>query len=245
MNPVFAQLKLAAASANSIALSQTPVSGTDLTINGSAASNGVATLDAARRVLLTFGDEAANRTLVVTGTNRFGSPISETLAVASGAGGTVATVQDFLTVTSLLPLGGGWTAAVTVGTSGVGSTAWIQREWSQLGSLSVLVNVTASGGTYNFEVTWDDINAVQEVYPYGPSVEPQSNVPPIAFTCPGVAYATSAPATALTTGFSQFTASLYGITFLSPYAYRLTQTAGAGTAILQVIETTGDRKDAF
>lgn len=113
---------LVAASANNIVTSVTPTSGTALTLNGTLVSGGVAIMDKPRRVLLTFGNEASARTLVVTGTNASGNPIQETLTVASGAGGTIATTQDFATVTRLLPLGGGWTAAATVGTNSVGSS---------------------------------------------------------------------------------------------------------------------------
>ena len=111
---------LAASSANNLATSQTPGSGTPLTLTALAGTG----LDTQRRVLLTFGSEASNRTMVITGKNSQGTVISETLSIASGAGSTVATVQDFLTVSQALPLGGGWTAAVTLGTNTTGSTMW-------------------------------------------------------------------------------------------------------------------------
>lgn len=142
-NPAVFTKALVAASANNIALSQTPVSGTPLAINGSTAAGSVATLDTQRRVLLTFGNEASARTLVVTGTNETGNPISETLAIAAGGGGTVATLQDYLTITSLLPAGGGWTAAVTVGTNGVGSSPWkVVNPHVTPTSIAINLNVT-------------------------------------------------------------------------------------------------------
>lgn len=250
MNPVRVTLSLAAASANNIAQSQTPVSGTALTINGSAASGGVATLDVARRILLTFGNEASQRTLLVTGTDRSGNVISETLTVPSGGSSTVYTKQDFLTVTSLLPAGGGWTAAVTVGTNAVGSTPWFIREWSQLGKMGVLISIPSSGPTVQLEVTMDDPNAGQEVYPYGASVEPLSAVPPLAVIAPA-SEAIFAP----TTGQALGTQTWLGVTstgggamgaFDVPvFAIRLTNTAGTGTSTLYLIETTSDRKSAF
>lgn len=250
MNPVYASLSLAAASANNIAQSQTPTSGTALTLNGSAVSSGVATLDVARRVLLTFGNEAANRTLTVSGTDRNGNAISEVLAVTSGAGGTIYTKRDFLTITSLLPLGGGWTAPATVGTNAVGSTQWFIREWSQIGKMGVLVSIPNSGPTVQLEVTWDDPNANLQVYPYGASPEPLSNVPPLAVIAPA-SEAIFAPTTGVVLG----TQSWAGITstgggaagaFDVPvFAMRLTNTAGTGASTLQIIETTADRKGAF
>jgi len=91
------------------------VTAASLSYNGSLATGGVATLDSPRRILLTFGVEGSARTLVLTGTNWSGLTITETLAVPSGAGATVASVLDYATLTSALPLGGGWTAAATLG----------------------------------------------------------------------------------------------------------------------------------
>lgn len=113
---------LAAASANNIVTSTTPVSGTKLTLNGALVTGGVAVMDKPRRVLLTFGNEASARTLILTGTNASGNGIQETLAVPAGGASTIASTQDFATVISALPLGGGWTAAATIGTNGVGGS---------------------------------------------------------------------------------------------------------------------------
>lgn len=149
---------LAAAVANNIALSQTPTSGTPLTLNGALVSGSVAVLDKPRRILLTYGNEGSNRTLVVSGTNHTGNPISETLAVPSGASGTLATLQDFATVTSLVPGGGGWTAAVTVGTNTVASSPW-----KNLNDTSAPMNfgvgvIGPAGTVYTVEYTYDDPN---------------------------------------------------------------------------------------
>lgn len=144
---------LAAANAALLAASQTPTSGTPLTLTGTQP-------DVARRILLTYGNEASNRTLVVKGTNHTGNPISETLAVPSGAGGTVATLQDFLTVTSALPLGGGWTAAVTLGTNTVASSPWKMLD-PLVTPVNLGVGVVVSG-TVNFtvEYTYDSPNGL-------------------------------------------------------------------------------------
>jgi len=144
---------LAASNAALLAASQTPTSGTPLTLTGSQP-------DVARRILLTYGNEGAPRTLVLKGTNHTGNPISETLAVPSGAGGTVASLQDFLTVTSALPLGGGWTAAVTLGTNGVASSPWKMLD-NLVTPVNLAIGVVISG-TVNFtvEYTYDDPNGL-------------------------------------------------------------------------------------
>ncbi len=250
MNPIRLTLTTVAASPNNIVTTGTPISGTALTLNGTTVTAGVATLDVARRVLLTFGVEGANRTMVITGTNRDGAVQSETLAVASGAGSTIGTVRDFKTVTSALPLGGGWTAAATLGTSAIASTRWITREWGQLGKMGIMIYIPVSGPTCSLEVTWDDPEAALENYPYGVSVAPLSAVPPVAVIAPA-----SETIYVPNTGLALGTQAWAGITstnggaasaFDVPvYALRMTQTAGSGTSNLYVIETTSDRKSAF
>lgn len=109
---------LASASANAIALSQTPSAGA-LALNGALASGGVATLDTARRVLFTFAADETGHSFVVTGTDWQGVVISET--VAGTTAGTVYTAQDYKTVTSIT-ISANATGALTVGTNGVAST---------------------------------------------------------------------------------------------------------------------------
>lgn len=150
---------LTAASVNNIAISQAVVSGVPMTINGSTATGGVATLDKARRVLLTFGNETVARTLVLTGTNWSGAPISETLAVASGAPGTVASALDYLTVTNAVPAGGGWSDLASLGTNAQASSPWVC--FDQWGFPQVTVQCTVSGTVnYTVQQTMDDPNAL-------------------------------------------------------------------------------------
>lgn len=159
MRPVVVTVgPLAAASANNIALSQTPVSGTALTLNGSLVTGGVAVLDTPRRVLLTFGIEASARTMVVTGTGRTGQVQSETLAVASGGASTIGTVLDYKTITSLVPAGGGYSAAVTVGTNGIAGTDWVRLDQWPVPQTTIQCVAT---GTVNYSVqqTLDDPNS--------------------------------------------------------------------------------------
>lgn len=160
MRPIIVSVgPLAAASANGICLSQTPTSGTALTLNGAVVSGGVAILDAPRRVLLTYGNEGGARTLVVTGTDVFGMTISETLSVPSGAAGTVYTVLDYKTITSLVPAGSGWTAAVTVGTNSIASSRPVFLD--TMGWPNTMLQVTVSGTvSYTLQQSADDPNVV-------------------------------------------------------------------------------------
>lgn len=196
---------LAAANAALIAGSQTPVSGTALTLTGTQP-------DMARRILLTYGNEAAPRTLVVRGTNHTGNILSETLAVPSGGGGTVATQHDYLTVISLTPAGGGWTAAVTVGTNGVASSPWRMVDFALSGStMGIDINIT---GTLNVDaqVTYDDPN----------NIIGNSNVPPIPIGAPGLI---------------GITGTLSGNIPTNVFAWRITINSGSGSLQASAIQT--------
>ena len=178
MRPIALSLALAAASANCICASQTPTSGTALTINGSAASSGVATLDVQRRVLLTYGNEASGRTLVLTGTNQAGAKITETLTVPSGGAGTVASLQDFYTITQALPLGGGWTAAVTLGTNSTGSTPWqVPNNHITRFSLAFALG-GANSANAQIEITYSQVLPSLSIYSSGAYVPPTPIVLP-------------------------------------------------------------------
>ena len=146
---------LTAASANAIALSQTPVAG-PLIINGASATAGVATLDNPRRVLITTAADESSRTFTITGTTFTNTAISET--VAGPNIGTIASNIDFKTVTSV-NISGDAAGAVTVGTNGVAGSSWVRFDNWALPQISIQVDVY---GTANFTVqqTLDDPNFV-------------------------------------------------------------------------------------
>ena len=141
---------LVAASANNIALSQTPGAAGNLTLNGSLVSGGVATLDTPRRVLITTGD--TTHIFTITGTDVTGQVRSESSLVSA----TYQSVIDYATVTSV-SINGAATAAVTVGTNGVASSAWVRFDSWAAAQTSIQCNVT---GTVNYtvQVTNDDPN---------------------------------------------------------------------------------------
>jgi len=145
--------QLTAASANCVCLSQTPLAAGNLTINGSAATAGVATLDTQRRVLFTFAADETGHTFVVYGTKQGGSAIQET--VAGTTAGTVATVQDFLTITRI-SISVAATGALTVGTNTVGAT-----DWQSVDTMREPINVGAqivTAGTVNYTVQYTNQN---------------------------------------------------------------------------------------
>ncbi len=144
-----------ASSANDIALSQTPGAAGALTINGSLAVTtlGVTTavLATPQRVLITTADTTT--TFTITGTTASGALLTESFLVT---GGSTYSALDYAVVTSI-KVNQGTTAAVTVGTNGIGSTPWVRcDEWANA-QIAIQCNVT---GTVNYTVqsTLDDPN---------------------------------------------------------------------------------------
>jgi hypothetical protein len=151
---------LAAASANNIALSQTPGAAGALTLNGSLVVNGVALLDNPRRVLITTAD--TTHTFTITGTTPTGSVLSESFLVAGGA---TYSQLDYATVTSIT-ISGAATAAVTVGTNGIASTPWVRLdEWADA-QVGIQCNAT---GTVNYTVQSTDDDPNSPTNPVSPS----------------------------------------------------------------------------
>lgn len=152
---------LATASVNNIALSQTPT--TAFTLNGSTVVNGVAVLDVARRVLFTpAGNEFANF-FTITGTDVAGNTITD--VVAGGNATATYSAMDFKTVTSIT-LASAAAGAITVGTNGVASSAWVRLDGWAFPQVSIQCTVS---GTVNYTVqqTLDDPNSpTNPVSPY-------------------------------------------------------------------------------
>jgi len=141
------------ASKNSYAsiISITPSGNTASTVTVGAM--GFATLDAARQLLFTSGGTDTGITITVLGTDWAGTPISETLTGGS-SGSPVATVLDYLTVTSVT-VSAATASTISIGTNGVCGSPWINLDsWAQGG---VTIQCVASGTVnYTFQVTNDD-----------------------------------------------------------------------------------------
>lgn len=135
---------LAAASANNIALSQTPTGA--VTLNGSTVVGGVAILDQPRRVLVTTAGNETGKTITITGTDWNSNTVSETVAAPNV--GTVATNVDFRTVTAIT-ISAAAAGAITVGTNGVASSRWMTLDSFAPAQVSLQCTVT---GTVNYTV---------------------------------------------------------------------------------------------
>jgi hypothetical protein len=176
---------LAAASANNIALSQTPAGAQALTLNGSTVTAGVAILDVARRVLFTFAADESAKTFRVTGTNSTGNAIQETV---QGTAATASTTISFKTVTEIFA-SAATTGALTVGTSGLASSPW-QAITYQFGPVQVSWGCVVSGTVnYSVQFTYDPINSNQNTlggalgnYPIPPLAWPVAGLTAMAVT---------------------------------------------------------------
>lgn len=215
MRPIVVSVgPLTTASANNIATSQTPAGAGALTLNGTTVTNGVATLDHARRILITTGD--TTHTFTVKGTTPTGSVISEVVGPITTS---AYTTQDFLTVTSIT-ISGGATAAVTVGTNGVASTPWVYLDPWALPMVSIQCDVS---GTVNYTVqsTLDDPNSPTN--PVLPSAVTWVNSPDTAAVAATAAIQTSYG------GFAAYAA-------VSPTFVRVTLNSGTGTVTATVVQ---------
>lgn len=216
-NPTILTKSLAAASANNIATSQSGSSGVGLTINGSTATSGIATLDTQRRVLITSVGNDSSITFAIVGTNEGGNSIGETVTGSSGA--TVASLQDYLTVSSIVPSGATTTSGVTVGTNATGSSSWkLVNDHIAPVSVQLEGQVTSGSGTWGVEYTYD----------------PVQGIPPNVGNLPWT-YATP-PAVLSHATLTGQTGALDGSISVPVSAYRLTLTTGTGTVKLRAIQ---------
>lgn len=139
---------LASADADGICQSQTPSGAGNLTINGLLATAGVATLatvgsSIGRQVLFTSVSDESGKTITLTGTDTTGNTISETI---TGPNTTAVSTLFYVTVTQVAA-SAAFTGAVTVGTNGVGATAWVPMDSDRIGaawSLGTVISGTAN-----------------------------------------------------------------------------------------------------
>lgn len=164
--PMVITKQLVAASANNIAQSQTVgAGGGALTLNGTTVTGGVATLDTQRRIGITSAGNDSGITFTVKGTMDSGQAISETVTGANI--GVASTLQDFATVTSVAA-SGATAAAVTVGTTAVGSTPWLVPD-THIVPFDVRADMELLSGaaTASVEVTDDTPLPVLQIYQAG------------------------------------------------------------------------------
>lgn len=225
-NPNTTILQLATASANNISLSQTPGGAGNLLLNGAAVSGGVATLDVARRVLISTAGNDVARTFTVFGTDRNGNVQSEAI---TGIPNTTSgfTNRDFLTVTRI-SVDAATAGAITAGTNGVGSSAWVEDNYlAEYWGLAGAIAAPAGGGTtFTVEVTFDDVDKVGTSLVISPQ---QFSRNPLSFVPPKTYYLASTGSAGVSVD-TQFQ--------LTPcMAHRLTILSGTGQVVMQTVQS--------
>lgn len=153
MQPTYIVKQLAAASANGIAHSQTPLAAGNLTLTSS-----TVTLDTQRRVLITGNGNDSAVTFTVYGAGDDGVAFSEDVAGGNATPYTVVTTQDFLTITRVA-VSAATAGAVTVGTNGVGSSQWQIPNW-HITPFNISLGCIVGTGTVNYtvQVTYQDVS---------------------------------------------------------------------------------------
>lgn len=150
---------LTAASANNIALSQSPGAAA-FTLNGSAATAGVATIDVynattnsapGRRVIITSSGDNSGISFIVTGTNASGNAVTDTFV--GTAPGVAQSNLDFVTVTRVIG-SAAVTGAVTVGTNGVGSSEWYTWNYRGNSPINIGYSIELVSGAVNYTVQY-------------------------------------------------------------------------------------------
>ena len=148
---------LAAASANNVALSQTPLAAGNLTLNGALVVGGVALLDLPRRIIITSAGNDSTVTFTAYGTDFSGQALQASVrGVNIGAadfGVSFATVTRIATSAATA-------AAITVGTNTVADSRPIQLDRFGFAPTSLQVTVTGTV-SYTVQSTLDDVNGLQ------------------------------------------------------------------------------------
>jgi hypothetical protein len=223
-NPVTIQLTIPTPVSNGLALLQTLASATTLSLNGTFTSHSIGSFTVPQRVAITSVGNDSGITWTVIGFDRYGNPQTES-GLTGGISVASYTQRDFLTVSSISS-SGATAAGVTAGTNGIGSTPWFCKEFGNLGTLGVAIYLAnANANVVNFETTMDDPNAVQslQLLPLQSSVNPQSNVPPLAWPADGL---------------TQIVQTTRAQVSIPHFAWRLTSESGTTATICQVIEST-------
>lgn len=142
-----------------------PVGGVGVGSGDTIVFPGTATIDSStsnniaigRRVTISY--TGTDTSFAIVGTNSTGNIITDT---AVGSSGTAVSNLDFVTVTSITPVGGGLTG-VTAGTNGTGSSPWVIWNWRGYSPMNLGMAVELVSGSVNFTVqhTYDNPNALE------------------------------------------------------------------------------------
>ena len=159
---------LTGAATNTVASTNLYSSIISISTGGATAGNvtvghsGTATMDMARRVIITSGGDDTGITFALAGTDWAANPISETITGVSG--GAASSVLDYLTVTSVLTSGAA-AGTLQVGTNGVAGSPWARFD-DYAGNSQFGLQATVAGTVnYSVQYTYDDPNVITNQLP--------------------------------------------------------------------------------
>lgn len=151
--------QLGAASANGIAVSQSPgTAAFTLTANPVVIDTATANNSAiGRRVILLSGGNDSGINFLITGTVASGAIVTDTVIGTNG--GTAQSNLDFVTISNIIG-SGAVASTVVVGTNGVGSSPWQTWNWQNSAPMNLGYAVELVSGAVNYTVqyTYDDPN---------------------------------------------------------------------------------------
>lgn len=147
-----------------------PVGGTGILSGDTIIFPGTATIDTAttanlaigRRVVIAY--TGTDTSFAIVGINSTGNLITDT---AVGSSGSAQSNMDFVTVTSIVPVGGGLTG-VTAGTNGVGSSPWLAWDYRQPTpmNIGIMVELVTGSATFTVQHTYDNPNGLNNGLTY-------------------------------------------------------------------------------
>ena len=145
---------LAAADADGICLSQTPLAAGALTLNGALVSGGVATISPPAQITITTADDESGVTFTVTGTDYSGNAITEVITGPDTTTGT--SLLTYSTVTSIVA-SAATADAITVGNAQAASSPWVALDPWAFPQVAIQCSVTGSV-SYTVQQTLDNPN---------------------------------------------------------------------------------------
>lgn len=211
MIPVVVSKSLVGDDPNGIAASQSLASAGNLDLGGVLSTNGVATLDTPRRIIVTPAGDETGVNYTFYGTIESGAEVSQTVAGAAIAFGPD---YDFKTVTRVAT-DAATVSTVEVGTNTVGATRWIQPSVEMTPVQLSLAVVVSGSVNFTVQYTYDQPN------------------PPAAQTTQPVPIPLPWDLTAL----QNKTANTASDIDVPIAAYRLQVNSGTGTATLTAIQS--------
>lgn len=135
--------------ANNICASQSPAGLGDLTINGSAATGGIAYLPSQRRVYITSAGNDSGRTFTVYGQIYTQWGVAGVVETVTGANASVVSTSKVFDRVTRVAISGASAAAITVGMSGIATMDQVRR---------VAIDSAGDDSGITFAITGTDVN---------------------------------------------------------------------------------------